>query len=183
MPRVPYLPHDISEPGDLVDAIRARRGGNLLNLDRMLLHSPPFAGGWNSFLREVRTNLDVPPKLRELAICAVAVLNGADYEFGQHAPEFLKTGGTPAQVEGLRQLGTPALDCSLFDAPERAIMQLTAEMTRSVHASDEAFAAARAVLQTERQMVEIVGVIAAYNMVSRFLVALGIEPEEDKVHD
>jgi len=177
MPRIPYLPHNVSEPGELVESIRARRGGSLLNLDRMLLHSPPFASGWNTFLREVRTNLDVSPKLRELAICGVAVLNGADYEFGQHAPEFLKSGGTPAQVEALRLLGTPGLDNSLFGAAEQAIMQLTVEMTRSVHVSDETFAAARAALLNERQMVEIVGVIATYNMVSRFLVALGIEPE------
>jgi len=29
----------------------------------------------------------------------------------------------------------------------------------------------------DRQTVELVGVVAAYNMVSRFLVALGVEPE------
>jgi alkylhydroperoxidase family enzyme len=35
----------------------------------------------------------------------------------------------------------------------------------------------RAVLPGEQQVVELVGLIAAYNMVSRFLVALGVEPE------
>jgi alkylhydroperoxidase family enzyme len=177
MPRIPYQPRDIGEPRDLVVSIRNRRGGSLLNLDRMLLHSPPFAAGWNAFLREVRTNMEVAPKLRELAICGVAVLNGADYEFDQHAPVFLTAGGTPAQIEALRLLGTPALDSSYFDAEEQAIMQLTVEMTRSVRVSDATFAAVEAALQNERQVVEIAGVIATYNMVSRFLVALGIEPE------
>jgi len=37
--------------------------------------------------------------------------------------------------------------------------------------------AARTALANDRHLVEIVGVIAAYNMVSRFLVALGVEPE------
>ena len=37
--------------------------------------------------------------------------------------------------------------------------------------------AARRALGSDRHLVEIVGVIAAYNMVSRFLVALGVEPE------
>ena len=177
MPRIPYQPHDIGAPRDLVDSIRNRRGGSLLNLDRMLLHSPPFAAGWNSFLREVRTNLEVAPKLRELAICGVAVLNGADYEFDQHAPVFLASGGTPAQIKALRLLGTSALDISLFDGAEQVIMQLTMEMTRSVQVSDATFAAVRATLQNERQVVEIAGVIATYNMVSRFLVALGVELE------
>ena len=31
----------------------------------------------------------------------------------------------------------------------------------------------------ETQLVELVGVIAAYNMVSRFLIALGVTPESD----
>jgi alkylhydroperoxidase family enzyme len=35
----------------------------------------------------------------------------------------------------------------------------------------------RAVLPEPRQQVELVGTIAAYNMVSRFLVALNVEPE------
>ena len=45
---IPYVPRDVAEPRALVDAIRARRGGALLNLDRMLLHSPPFAAGWSA---------------------------------------------------------------------------------------------------------------------------------------
>jgi len=47
MPRIPYLPSDIGEPEMLVASIHARRGGTLLNLDRMLLHTPPLAKGWN----------------------------------------------------------------------------------------------------------------------------------------
>ena len=51
MPRIPYQPADLTEPVDIVSAIRARRGGSLLNLDRMLLHSPAYAKGWNSSRR------------------------------------------------------------------------------------------------------------------------------------
>ena len=60
-------PKDLSEPRAVVDAIRARRGGTLLNLDCMLLHSPALAEGWNGLLRAVRTELEVSLKLRELA--------------------------------------------------------------------------------------------------------------------
>ena len=94
MPNIPYITDtDIEQqavPADLVDAIRARRtSGCLLNLDRMLLHSPPFARGWNIYLGAIRKDLDVSPLLRELAICAVAKLNRAEYEWIQHAPELL----------------------------------------------------------------------------------------------
>jgi alkylhydroperoxidase family enzyme len=180
MPVIPYVSEDISEPRDLVEAIRARRGGRLINLDRMLLHSPALAGGWNDFLRTIRTRLDVSSRLRELAICAVARLNGAEYEFFQHAPFFLEAGGTAVQAEALGSIGTSGLDVSAFDALELAVLQLTVEMTRAVQVRPETMASIRAALPDDRHVVEIVGVIATYNMVSRFLVALGVEPEGEE---
>jgi alkylhydroperoxidase family enzyme len=177
MPRVPYQPDDLAEPRTLVDAIRARRGGKLLHLDRMLLHSPPFAGGWNVFLRAVRNDLTLPPKLRELSICAVAVLNDAKYEYHHHAPEFLRAGGTPAQANALLALDAVGGN-GLFDAAELAVLRFTMEMTRNVHVSEKTFAAVKTALPDDRQLVELVGVVATYNMVSRFLTALEIEPEQ-----
>ena len=55
MPRLPYLDDDQVGPADLVAAVRKRRGGELLALDRMLLYSPPLAEGWNEMLGRVRT--------------------------------------------------------------------------------------------------------------------------------
>jgi alkylhydroperoxidase family enzyme len=177
MPRIQYQSADIENPKELVSSIRNRRGGALLNLDRMLLHSPPFAKGWNEFLREVRSGLTLAPKLRELAICCVAVLNGAEYEFFHHMPEFLKAGGAAVQVDALRNFAATVDDLSLFDDAERAVIRLVLEMTRGVQVSDGTFAAVKDALPDDRSLVELVGVIAAYNMVSRFLVALGVEPE------
>ena len=177
MPRIQYQPTEIETPEELVKAVRSRRGGTLLNLDRMLLHTPPLAKGWNEFLREVRSGLSLSPKLRELAICCVAVLNEAEYEFHHHAPEFIKAGGTADQLEALRNFEAPPGETALFCSAERAVMRLTLEMTRTVKVSDRTFDEARAALPDDQNMVELVGVIAAYNMVSRFLVALGIEPE------
>ncbi len=177
MPRIPYQPEDLREPAAVVEAIRQRRGGRLYHLDRLLLHSPPFAAAWNGFMREVRTALSIPPRLREIAICAVAVLNHAEYEFHHHAPLLLAAGGTAEQVDALRRLGQGGGQAPVFDPAERAVIRLTTEMTRGVQVRDETFAAVRAALPSEQQAVELVGVIAAYNMVSRFLVALGVEPE------
>ena len=175
-PRIPYVPPDLPQIADLVATIRARRGGTLLHLDRMLLHSPPLAAGWDGFLKAVRGDLLLDTRLRELAICAVAALNGAEYEFHQHAPEFLKAGGTPAQLDALRDPLHAVSDVALFTDALRVALQLTIEMTRAVQVSESTFAALQPHLD-QRRMVELVGVIAAYNMVSRFLVALGVEPE------
>ena len=79
---IPYRPDNAQAgPEDLVNAIRARRpGGKLLNLDRMLLHSPAFARAWNTMFGAIRSQLALSPKLRELAIMAIGVINKADYE-------------------------------------------------------------------------------------------------------
>lgn len=179
MPRIPYKPADSAEPRELVEAIRARRGGRLLHLDRMLLYSPAYARGWNAFLGAVRNDLSLPARLRELAICCVAVLNGADYEFHHHAPQFVAAGGTPEQVEALRRLEAPPAEAKLFDATERAVIDYTYEMTRQVAVSDATFARIAQALASAAHTVELTGVIAAYNMVSRFLVALQIAPESE----
>ena len=178
MSRVPYVPGERTESeSELVARIRARRGGKLLNLDRMLLNSPSFAQGWNAHLGAVRRELLLDPRLRELAVCAIAVLNGADYELAQHAPEFLRAGGTAAQVEALARFGTEFEETATFDVTERAILQLALEMTRNVQVSDSTFERVQSALSDTRHVVELVGVIATYNMVSRFLVALQVDRE------
>jgi alkylhydroperoxidase family enzyme len=163
VPRLPYKPHDDAGPEAVVAPIRARRGGTLLNLDRQLLHSPPLALGWNALMGAVRTGLELPAGLREIAICVVATINRAPYEFHHHAPLLRAAGASEAP--------------GLFDAAERATIRLALEMTRSVEVADATFAAARSALGDDRRLVELIGTIASYNMVSRVIVALGIEPE------
>lgn len=177
MPAIPYQPTDIQHPKELVDTIRSRRGGELLNLDRMLLHSPAFAAAWNNFLGNVRNSLSVPDHLRELAICAVAVINGAEYEFVQHAPEFIKAGGHEKQLTALRKIDSSDPDSSEFTTQELAVIKLTVEMTRAIKVSDTTMQQIKEIINNHQQLVELVGIIATYNMVSRFLVTLGIEPE------
>ena len=175
---IPYKPDDDQAgPKEVVDAIRARRpGGKLLNLDRILLHSPAFAKGWNGLFGAIRGQLAVPPKLRELAIMAVGALNQADYEWVQHEPEFLKAGGTQAQLAALKNVPSALKNDKLFDEPERATLALTLEMTRSIKVSDATLKRVRGLLPLD-QVVELIGTIAGYNMASRFLVATGVELE------
>ena len=188
-PRIAAVPDRALGPPQLVEALRQRRGGKLLNLDRMLLNSPAYAEGWNAFMGAVRSGLSLDARLRELAICAVAVLNRADYEWQQHAPLLLAAGGNQAQLDALRDVDAlPEVDAlgnvdtalhnsTLFDAVERAVLELCVQMCRQVQVSDACFARVQAALGTAQQQVELVGVIAAYNMVSRFLEALQVAKE------
>src|SRR5260370_20405042 len=74
----------------LLDAILKRRGGKFINLDLALLWSEPIARGWNAYVGAVRRELAVSPRLKELAICVVARITGAEYEFTHHWPGYGK---------------------------------------------------------------------------------------------
>lgn len=171
MPVIPYLPQELQEPEALVQAIRARRGGHLLNLDRLLLHSPPFTEGWGELLGRVRNGLALDANLRELAICTVAACCGADYELHHHRRPFIASGGTAQQFEALCAKGNHAL----FDARQQQVIRLAQGITGN-QPEPTLLQALRADLG-ESALLELVGVIAAYNMVARFVVALGVEVE------
>ena len=179
--RIPdWTPTLKAQPDDLVQAIRQRRGGTLINLDKALLWSEPLARGWNVYLKAVRTDLPTSPKLRELGICTVALLTGAAYEYHHHAPDFLKAGGTQAELDALQHIFASnarlAQSNSALGAIESIVVQYAAQMTLDVKVSDEVFAELKTHFDTT-QIVELTSAIATYNMVARFLVALGVTPE------
>jgi alkylhydroperoxidase family enzyme len=175
---IPYKPdNDQAGPKELLDAIRSRRpGGKLLNLDRILLHSPAYAKGWNGLFAAIRGQLTLPAKLREITIMAVGALNKADYEWAQHEKEFLGAGGTQDQLAALKNVSTAMKNDKLFTEVERATLALTDEMTRVIKVSDATMKHIRKLLPDD-QVVELIGTIAGYNMASRFLVATGVELE------
>jgi alkylhydroperoxidase family enzyme len=168
MAHLPYADLSSEAVRPLVDRITAERG-SVLHLYQMLLHSPPLAEGWLNYLTAVRQKLDLPGGLRELVIMRVAVLNGAPYEAQQHAPIALQEGITQAQLDALDSWQ----DSAAFTPLQRAALALCDTMTRQIHVDADTLQAVKQALG-ERQTVELVATIAAYNMVSRFLEALQI---------
>ena len=180
--RIPdWTPEQLAQPKALVDAILARRGGALLNLDKALLWSEPVASGWNVYLRNVRTGLSASRQLCELGICTVAFLTGAHYEYHHHAPDFLKAGGTQAELDALKRAveAQPAdgVNDAALDEMSQWVVQYAAQMTQRVKVDDALFKKLQSRLSTT-EIVELTTAIATYNMVARLLVALQITPEE-----
>jgi alkylhydroperoxidase family enzyme len=176
--RIPdWTPALKPQPQDLVDAILKRRGGALIELDKVLLWSEPVARGWNVYLKAVRTELPTSRKLRELGILTVALLTGADYEYKHHAPDFLAAGGTQSELDALgrfiRSNPRAALVEAALGATESAVIEYAVQVTLDVKVSDAAFAKMKAHFDTT-QLVELTVAIATYNMVARILVPLGV---------
>ena len=179
--RIPdWTPELKPQPQALVDAILARRGGALIELDKVLLWSEPVARGWNVYLKAVRTELPTSRKLRELGILTVALLTGADYEYKHHAPDFLAAGGIQPELDALNRVirSNPRADVvdTALGAIESAVIEYAVQVTLDVKVSDATFGKMQAHFDTT-QLVEITVAIATYNMVARILVPLGVTPE------
>jgi alkylhydroperoxidase family enzyme len=179
--RLPYVrdppPTATEDEAKILASVQARRAPNpLLPLDLALLHSFSVADGWNSFIGAIRTRTSLSTVVRELAICRVAVVNGALFEWEQHAP-LLQEGGL--SEEALQVVGDAKTDFSgevaekALTREQRAVLKYTDAMTKTVTVPDEVFRELKDCFN-EKEVVEITATVAAYNCVSRFLVALDV---------
>ena len=168
MARIPYADTDNEATRPLAQRIVAERG-SILHLYQMLLHSPPVAQGWLSYLTAIRQQSTLSGVVREMVIIRVAQINRAPYEADQHIPIALKEGVPAEKLDALEHWA----DSPLFDATERAVLAYTDAMTRDVQVDDAVFASVAKAFEPQ-QLVELTATIAAYNMVSRFLEALQI---------
>ncbi|EAX7082173.1 carboxymuconolactone decarboxylase family protein [Salmonella enterica] len=169
-PRV--IPWQDGEPvdADLLNAMKARRpGGELIGIDRILLKSYPLATGWNELMIRVRQQFSLSLEYRELIMLRVASLNKAKFEWNVHYPAYLDAGGTAEKAAALE----PASVSSLFNETETLLIRLTDQSTHGVVVDENIIEELKRRLG-EKETVEAVATVAAYNMVSRFLVALAI---------
>jgi len=142
----------------------------------LLLHSPRLAAGWNAWIAAVRTPALLSPFLKELATCAVAFLNDAEFEIVRHGPALLREGGSQAQLDALRDVQAAVGNAQLFDASHRAVLSLCYEMTRDVRVRADTFRkVADALDHNDQAILELVAIIGTYNGWNRVLVALEVE--------
>jgi uncharacterized peroxidase-related enzyme len=174
MPRIPYPDTEAPEVKPLADRIVQERGG-LLRIFRMLMHSPELTEGWLAYFNVIRFKSTLPGYLRELAIMRVAAVNGASYEAFHHAPVARGEGVSQEQLDAI---ANDWVGSDQFDARERAILAYTDSVSREVQVPEAVLNAAREAVADNRQLVELTATIAAYNMVSRILEALGIDEAE-----
>ena len=169
--RVPHVePGTRPELAALEQRIAAERG-RISPLYQVLLNSAPIAAGWERMLTAVRNQTRIDPALRELVILRVAVLNHARFEFDAHRPIAERAGVTTSQLDAVTQVPPPP---GVFSALEAQVLELTDRMTRDVDVPDAVIAPLLAQFDAG-WIVELVATVAAYNMVSRVLVALKIE--------
>ena len=174
MARVPLI-EEAKHPelAESIAKIKGARGGRLINIYRLMLHSPALANAWFDLNQAVRYGTEIDGQSRELAVIRVAILNGVEYVQRAHGPAYaLKEGLTPEQVAALWDWRAS----QLFNAQQCALLAYTDAMTENIEVTDDVFDNARKHF-SERQIVELTMLIGAYNMLTRFLKALKVDPE------
>lgn len=174
MARVKLLePEDYPGHPALVDRIRKGRRGNIINVYKLLLHSPDIASVWLDLVNAVRWKVDLDGRLREIVIVRIGYLNRCAYVMNQHVPELTAPEGlTKEQCDALADWRAS----SSFSERERAALAYADTVTRDVEVPDAVFAELRKHFN-ERQIVELTVLIGTYNMHTRLCQALEIDPE------
>jgi alkylhydroperoxidase family enzyme len=172
MARVEYPDAEAPAARQMVEEIRKQRSGRFPHLFHMQLYNPAVADGWLRLGTAVRYKSELDGLTREMAICLVARLTGAEYEWLAHSRLAAEEGLSKQQLDGILDWQQP----NLFSDQQRAVLAFTQALTTAVQVDDATFDALRPLL-SERQLVELVTVVSYYNMVSRFLVGLKIDLE------
>jgi alkylhydroperoxidase family enzyme len=166
------------ELAELIARIKVGRRGGLLNVYKLLLHSPALAQTWFDHNSAVRWQTKLSGRLREIIIIRIAHLNGVDYVLAQHVPGLAVAEGlTVPECEALANWRAT----DLFDLRERAALAYAEAMTLSTSVSDEVFADVRRHFD-DREIVELSVLIGTYIMHNRVMKALAIdlEPESNR---
>lgn len=185
---VPFAPQDArfraapdSAPrhAEAEAAMRMRRGGELLGLDRVLLHNPAVALGWNAMFGAIRSSLSLAPHLVELATLVVAVSTRSAYVWQQHARLFATLSPSPRAREQLRALGHGAWQSerALFDPTEWAVACVAYESACHVRVPDAVFDDAVECLGCTGAA-EVLMVSAGYACVARLVVGAQVPNEQ-----
>src|SRR6266542_6767686 len=134
MARVPLIAEtEHPELADLVVKIKGARGGRLINIYRLMLHSPALANAWFDLNQAVRYGTEIDGQSRELAVIRVAILNDVEYVQRAHGPTYaLKEGLTPEQVSAVTNWQLS----NLFSDQQRALLAYTDAMTREIEVLD-----------------------------------------------
>jgi 4-carboxymuconolactone decarboxylase len=177
MARVSLIePAEHPELAPIIEKIRSGRRGTVINVYKLLLHSPTIAEIWLELINAARWKTELDGRLREIVIIRVGHLNRCSYVVNQHVPLL-------ALAEGLTQEECDALAewraSRLFSKRERAALGFTDASTREVEVADLVFDALRPHF-SERQIVELAVLVGAYNMHTRMCQALAIDPQKSE---
>jgi uncharacterized peroxidase-related enzyme len=168
--RVPMIERS-EVTGDLAalyDKLLADRG-IVPYMFKTVANVPQLALGFAAFLKPLFTEGDLEPWYKELIATRVASLNQSEYLIASHSILAGARGASPAQVRAIAEF-----EDGPFTEKEKAGFRYADKLHTSAHAIDDAAWAAIKEHFTDRELVELTAVAAAFEFFSRFICALEI---------
>jgi alkylhydroperoxidase family enzyme len=173
MARISYVEEkDHPEIAAEIGAIKGGRGA-LINIYKLLLHSPAVAMTWFEHVSAIRWKTKLTPRLREIAIVRIAQAARYAYALNQHVPRIAVADGvTIEECEALKDWRASGL----FSEPERAALAYVDAMMAAPDVPDDIFNAVRK-HYSEREVVELSVLVGTYLMHNRVFTALRVDLE------
>jgi alkylhydroperoxidase family enzyme len=167
MARLPYADPHAASPivREALDALPP------LNIFAMLAQADSAFIPYLGFAGALLAQLELDPKLRELAILLVAARTGAEYEWVQHVGISKSLGIVDEQISAVAQ---GELQAGCLDLDAQLVLRFAGEVLESPRVSDATFAAINDRLPP-RQIVELLLVIGSYQMLARVMTTLDID--------
>jgi 4-carboxymuconolactone decarboxylase len=175
MARLPYVdPERASEP-----VRNTLAGMPPLGIFRMLAHAETAFDPVLMLGGAILGELELDPRLRELAVLQVARDAECEYEWVQHVAVGRNVGLSEEQIAAVDagNLEDPALD-----EVQRAVLRFASEVVLRTRVSDEIFGAVSAEL-SPREVVELLLTIGDYLMIARLMTTLELDLDDAAAPD
>jgi alkylhydroperoxidase family enzyme len=176
MARVSYIEEkDHPELAAEIAKIKGGRGG-LINVYKLLLHSPAVCMAWFEYIGAIRWKTKLAPRLREIAIVRIASVANYAYALQQHVPTIAVPDGVSLEeCEALKDWRAS----KFFSQAERAALAYIDAVIAAPEVPDDVFNAVRG-YYGEREVVELTVLAGTYIMHNRVTTALKIDLEPKK---
>jgi 4-carboxymuconolactone decarboxylase len=176
MARISYI-EEKDHPELAADIAKIKGGrGALINIYKLLLHSPAVCMNWFEHIGAIRWKTKLAPRLREIAIVRVAQSAKYAYALQQHIPGIAVPDGVSLEeCEALKDWRASGK----FSDSERAALAYVDSMIAGPEVSDPVFNELRK-HYSEREVVELTVLVGTYLMHNRVFTALRVDLEPKK---
>jgi alkylhydroperoxidase family enzyme len=145
-----------------------------LNALGTLARYPALTHAFHTFNGHVLFATTLSPRQRDLLVLRVAALREASYEWAQHVVQGADAGITPEEMGRVRA-GPNAPEWSSED---RALLQATDELVHHAVITDATWEQLVSQLD-ERQLMDLIFTVGAYDALAMAFKAFGVELDED----
>jgi len=135
--------------------------GSLIGPFNAFVHAPDVGRRLSSLGGHLRFKTSLERRLSEVAICTTGAYWQSEFEFYAHGPMAIEHGVAESAIEAMRAGETPTFERD----DERIVYEVTMQLLERHRVDDDLYAAA-AELVGEQGMVELVGTVGYYCLIS-----------------